>query len=203
MQRTFRAFFSLLEGGKSGILCRKQSNPQTGEIKTMKCARLTLIIVAGLACLSASAQDKPAAKKKTTGSAGASGMPMPKPAPEMKDLRDMIGTWTTEETFEPSPWMPSGGPGTGTNTVRLGPGGFTVVMDQRSKSSTGSFTGHGLLTWDPNEKVYRFAWADSMSPGVMIETGRKDGDNLVFTGEATMMGKKVSVRDEISDRTPT
>jgi len=169
----------------------------------MKCARLTLMVVAGLACLAASAQDKPAAKKRATGSAGASGMPMAKPAPEMKDLRDLVGTWTSDETFEPSPWMPSGGTGTGTNTVRLGPGGFTVIMDQRSKSSMGSFIGHGLLTWDPNEKVYRFAWADSMSPGVMIETGRKDGDNLVFTGEASMMGKKMAVRDVIGDRTPT
>ena len=58
----------------------------------MKCARLTVMLVAGLGCLAASAQDKPAAKKKSTGPAGASGMPMAKPAPEMKDLRDLIGT---------------------------------------------------------------------------------------------------------------
>ena len=42
-----------------------------------------------------------------------------------------------------------------------------------------------------------------MSPGVMIETGRKEGDNLVFTGEASMMGKKMAVKDVIADRTPT
>lgn len=130
-------------------------------------------------------------------------MPMPKPAPEMKELRELIGTWATEETMEPAPWMPSGGTGTGTNSVRSGPGGFTMIMDHRSKSAMGAFTGHGIITWDPNEKVYKMVWADSMSPGVVIETGRKEGDNFVYTGEAMMMGKKIKVKDVISDRTPT
>jgi hypothetical protein len=156
---------------------------------------LTTIIVF---CFAAFAQKEAAKKKSTSGP----GMPMAKPAAEMKDLRDMIGTWSTDEKFEPSPWMPSGGTGTGTNTVRIGPGGFTVLMEQRSKSAMGPFSGHGVLTWDPNAKAYKFVWADSMTPGVMIETGHKEGDNLVFTGETMMMGKKISVKDVISDRTP-
>ena len=41
-----------------------------------------------------------------------------------------------------------------------------------------------------------------MTPGIMIETGHKDRNNLVFTGEMQMMGKKISVKDVISDRTP-
>lgn len=170
----------------------------------MKATYWMSLIIAGLVCIAAPAQDKPqgkpAAKKAPAGSAAP---PMPKPAPEMKDLRDFIGTWSSDETFQPSPWMPSGGTGSGTNTVRSGPGGFTVLMEQRSKSAMGPFAGHGVLTWDPNEKTYKFVWADSMSPGVMIETGRKEGDNLVFTGETMMAGKKISVRDVIADRTPT
>jgi hypothetical protein len=130
-------------------------------------------------------------------------MATPKPAPEMKELRDLTGTWTTDEKFDPSPFMPSGGTGTGTNTARVGPGGFTIVMDQRSKSAMGPFTGHGVYTWDPNDKVYRFVWADSMSPGVVIGSGRKDGENLVFTSATIMMGKKVSIKDVFSDRTPS
>src|SRR5213593_4596580 len=114
--------------------------------------RLTAFLAACLMCLAAFGQEKPATKNKGTGAAGAAGMPMPKPAPEMKELRDLIGSWTTDEQFEASPWMPSGGTGTGVNTVRLGPGGFTVLMEQRSKSAMGSFTGHGVFTWDPNDK---------------------------------------------------
>jgi hypothetical protein len=165
----------------------------------MKTARLTVVVAAGLLCFAA-AQEKPAAKKRPV---GAPSMSTPRPAPEMKELRDIIGTWTSDETYEPSPWMPSGGTGAGTNIARLGPGGFTVLMEQRSKSATGSFRGHGVLTWDPNEKVYKFVWADSMTPGVIVETGRKDGDSIVYTGQTMMMGKKVSVKDVIADRTPT
>jgi len=98
--------------------------------------------------------------------------------------------------------MPGGGAGTGVNTVRLGPGGFSILMDQRSKSAMGPFVGHGVFTRDPNDKLYRFVWADSMAPGVIIETGRKEGDRLVFTGDVIMMGKKVAVKDVMSDRTP-
>jgi Protein of unknown function (DUF1579) len=165
----------------------------------MKTARFMAVLAAGFLCL-ASAQEKSAAKKKSGETAS---MQTPKPAPEMKDLREFIGTWSTDETFEPSPWMPSGGTGTGTNTVRLGPGGFTILMDQSSKSAMGPFRGHGILTWDPNEKAYKFIWADSMTPGVVTETGHKEGDTITFTGDTMMMGKKVSVKDVISDRTPT
>lgn len=166
----------------------------------MKTARLVSLIAVGCLCFAAFGQDQPAPKKKPAGGAA---MPMPKPAPEMKELRGLIGAWTTDESFEPSPWMPSGGAGSGTNTVRSGPGGFTVLMEQRSKSAMGAFSGHGVLAWDPNEKAYKWAWADSMTPGIMTSTGHKDGDNLVFTGETMMMGKKIATKDVIADRTPT
>ena len=165
----------------------------------MKRIHLTTLLAAGLLCLAASAQNKPAASKKS----GAAAAPaMPKPAAEMKELRDMIGTWASDEKFEQTPFMPAGGTGSGTNTARLGPGGFTVLMEQRSKSTMGSFSGHGVFTWDPNEKAYKFVWADSMTPGVVIETGHKEGENLVFKGETTMMGKKMALRDVMSDRSP-
>jgi len=163
----------------------------------MKTIGLTLL-AAGLLCFTASPQEKSATKKKSADA----GMSMPKPAAEMKELRVLVGTWSTDETFEPSPFMP-GGTATGTNTVRLGPGGFTVLMDQRSKSTMGPFAGHGVLTWDPNEKAYKTVWADSMAPGVTVDTGHKESDNIVYTGEVTMGGKKIATKTVISDRTPT
>lgn len=166
----------------------------------MRTLQLKTLFAAGLLCFAASAQNPPAKSKKSTAAAGPA---MPKPAAEMKDLRAMIGIWSTDEKFEPGPMMPPGGTGAGTATVRLGPGGFTVIVDQRSKNAMGSFAGHGVYTWDPNEKAYKFYWGDSMGPGVVMETGHKDGDNLVFTGEVTMEGKKIRVRDVFSDRMPT
>ena len=166
------------------------------------------VCAAGLLCLAASAQDNkaPAPKKETAAkkkSAG-SGMPaMPKPGAEMKELEGFIGTWTTDEAYEAGPMMPTAGTGTGTNRAYRGPGGFSILMNQTSKSAMGNYMGHGVLLWDANDKAYKMVWVDSMMPGVIVETGKKDGDNLVFTGETMMMGKKTSLRDVISDRTPT
>jgi len=164
----------------------------------MKTLRLMATLAVG--CSLCIAADE-SAKKKPAGSTGPT-MSMPKPAPEMKELRDMIGVWATDEKFEQTPFMPAG-TATGTNTVRLGPGGFSILMEQRSKSSMGPFAGHGVYTWDPNGNAYKFIWVDSMTPGMVVETGRKEGANLVFTGEVTMMGKKMAIKDVMSDRTPT
>ncbi len=81
-----------------------------------------------LACLCGPvlcAQDKPAAEKKTESAAAGA---LPKPAPEMKELRELIGTWSVDDAWEPSFLLPISGTGTGTVTARLGPGGFTVVI---------------------------------------------------------------------------
>ena len=163
---------------------------------------LITLFTAALLCSSAVAQETKAPKKGKSATPTASGPAMPKPAAEMKDLRALVGTGNTEETFEQTPMMPAG-TATGTNTVRLGPGGFTVLMEERSKGSLGAFSGHGVLTWDPNEKAYKTYWSDSMTPGVTVSTGHKEGDNLVYTGEVMMGGKKMSMRDVVSDRTPT
>jgi hypothetical protein len=165
-----------------------------------KIAPITSILAAGLICFAGFAQDKTA---KKPGAAPAAGMAMAKPSPEMKELRYLIGTWNTDEKFEASPMMPNGGSATGVNTVRSGPGGFSVLMEQRSKSAMGSFTGHGVMSWDPESKAYKFAWTDSMTPGMMLETGHLEGANVVFQGEVSMMGKRFTVKDVISDRMPT
>lgn len=160
-----------------------------------------LMVTAAVACFALAAQEKKAETKKKSVPAADAGMP--KPGPEMKDLRSFIGTWTSEETYEKSPMMPEGGTGTGTNTVRQGPGGFSLLMEQRSKMGPVSFWGHGVLTYDPNEKAYKMLWVDSMTPGAVVSSGHKDGDNLVYSGEMMMGGKKIKEKDVISDRTPT
>jgi hypothetical protein len=160
---------------------------------------VTTILAAGLLCLAAPAQETSASKKKTSAPAA---MAMPKPAPEMKELKALVGTWTTDEQYEAGPMGPAG-TGAGINTVRLGPGGFSILVDIRSKGSMGAFLGHGMYAWDADEKMYKGAWVDSMSPALPTQNGHKEGANLVFTGEVTMGGKKISVRDVWSDFTPT
>jgi hypothetical protein len=159
-----------------------------------------MLLLAGLCGLALCAQDKPAAKKKTESAAAGA---LPKPAPEMKELRELIGTWSYDEAWEPSFLLPNSGTGTGTVTARLGPGGFTVLMDLQVKNTMGAYRGHGMLTWDPTEKAYGMVFVDSGTPGFQILTGHKEGDNLVFTAQPVLMGKKVEIKDVISNRTPT
>ena len=162
---------------------------------------ISTIFAAALLCLAVSAQEKSADKKKPGGAMPA-GMQMPKPGPEMKDLRDLVGTWTTDETYEVSPFMPTGGTGSGTTTTRLGPGGFSILIDTRSKNAMGSFSGHGVIAWDADAKAYKFSWVDSMTPALVMETGHKEGGSIVFTGAMMMQGKKYQTKDVISDVTP-
>lgn len=158
-------------------------------------------LAAALLCTAASAQEKKTQTTKKKPVAAAATPAMPKPGPEMKEVRDLVGTWANEETYEETPMMKAG-TGSGTTRTRLQPGGFSLIMDIQSKNAMGTFWGHGMMSWDPDAKVYKFAWVESASPGLLVETGKKEGNDLVFTGEVMYMGKKCAVRDVISERTP-
>ena len=147
-----------------------------------------------------SKQGKEAGKKP-----GGQGMPMmPKPSPEIQKLiKALAGTWSVSEKTEPSEFMPQGGSGSGTDTVKAGPGGNSLVRDYRSKGPMGSFTGHSIIYWDPKRQVYGSVWCDSMSPeGCDGATGKWEGDDLVFNAEGEMMGKKIREKWAYTDIKP-
>jgi hypothetical protein len=129
---------------------------------------------------------------------------MPKPAAELKPLTDMIGTWDVEESHEPSPWMPQASKGKGVATVTKGPGGLSVITEYKSTAGPlPSFHGHGISTWDANEKVYKTVWTDVMTPGIVVSTGRKEGEQLIYNSQVQMGPQKLAVREVVSDITPT
>src|SRR5215470_10615770 len=107
-----------------------------------------------LMCVMAVAQDKgknsgaatPADKKAGSEMT----MPMAKPSPEMQKLsKIVVGTWSTTEKMEPAPLAPKGASGKGTATFKNGPGGLSLIQDYKSSGTMGSFTGHGVMWWDP------------------------------------------------------
>jgi len=125
----------------------------------------------------------------------------PKPAPEMEKLIEMwAGHWTTVEQFEPSAEMPQGKQDKGAETMRPGPGGLSLIGDYESH---GALFGHLVVTWIPQERVYKSFWLDRTQPGVSFSTGRWEGEKLVFTGVDESAGQKLAVRDTYSDITPT
>jgi hypothetical protein len=135
----------------------------------------------------------------------APGMEMPKPSPELERLsKMMVGTWSTTEKFEPSPemGMPNGGTGKGTEVIKAGPGGLSLIADYKSRGAMGSFAGHGVTYWDSKEQAYKSFWIDSMSDQAQTSTGKWEGNDLVFTGSGEMQGKKFTTVQKFTDITP-
>jgi Protein of unknown function (DUF1579) len=130
---------------------------------------------------------------------------MAKPGPEIEKVNKLLGgKWTTTEKFEPSDFMPQGGSGSGMEQMHPGPGGLSLIADYQSKPGPmGAFRGHGVMTWDPKEQAYKSYWFDNMTAGSFVETGKWEGDNLVFTGDMEMMGKKMSLRQVYTDIKPS
>ena len=172
----------------------------------MRFARTLLLVLLVIPLLGV-AQDKakPADKEKKSEKPVA-GMPSMKPSPEIQKLaRAMVGTYTTKETHEAGPFMPTGGTGTGQATFILGPGGNSIIESYQSKSGPmgGKFRGHGVVWYDAKAGGYRSVWCDSMSP--MCEVGgttKWEGDKLTGSTESEMMGKKMTYKETMSEFSP-
>ena len=123
------------------------------------------------------------------------------PAPEMKKLSALVGTWQlTEAWSEPVRWkrgayegVPGPG-GSGTLTVRPGPGGFSVLLDYDARNPMGRVTALTVLAWDPARKLYELDEIHSAFPAVLHLTGKFEGGDLVFRGKSGRTGKVGAVR---------
>jgi hypothetical protein len=171
-----------------------------------------LLVICCAVSLLAVAQDKdkkPAAPGKGKPAAESQdkakppgGMPDMKPSPEIQKLaKAMVGSYTTKETHDAGPFMPTGGTGAGEARFALGPGGFSILETYQSKAGPmgAKFRGHGVIWYDAKAGGYRGVWCDSMSPA--CETGglsKWEGDKLVGTNNTEMMGKKVSYKETMS-----
>jgi len=122
------------------------------------------------------------------------------PAPEMRKLAPLVGTWTfTERWTEPARYKRGvyegepGPGGSGTLTIALGPGGFSLIADYDARNPMGRVTARRILAWDPDRKLYELDEIHSAFPGVLHLTGRFEGGDLVFRGTDTRTGTARSV----------
>jgi hypothetical protein len=119
-----------------------------------------------------------------------------KQSPEMAKLAKMlVGTWAVDEKFEASELGP-GATGKGTEVVKAGPAGNSLIADFKAKSTMGPFSGHGVIWWDAKAGAYRSLWCDSEGPGGCdaTATGKWEGNDLVFTVNAEMPGPKGAMK---------
>ena len=128
-------------------------------------------------------------------------VPFIEPAPQMRKLAPLVGTWTfTERWAQPERYKRGAyggepGPGgSGTLTVSPGPGGFSLVADYDARNPMGHVTAHWVLAWDPARGLYELDEIHSAFPGVRHLTGRFERGDLVFRGSDEWTGAVRSIR---------
>lgn len=104
---------------------------------------------------------------------------MPKPTEAHRKLAGLAGNWTGKEILSPSPWDPNGGTATGRCQNRMAADGFVLVHDyEQVRNGTAGFHGHGVFSYDGNEKCYTLHWWDSMGMGINVFKGQLEGKTL-------------------------
>ena len=114
------------------------------------------------------------------------------PAPEMQRLSQaLVGDYDVVETHHARPGTPEWSI-TGSARYRLGPDAASVVEEYESNNPRGPFSAVAVLWWDAELAVFRHFECETGDPcGVVPDTGRWDGDSVVFTREAERNGKKL------------
>lgn len=166
----------------------------------MKHVKFGILVTAGLlaAAVAAQAQEKKEPAKKA---APEKKMEMPKPGPEVKKLSYFVGTWTSTGDMKENPFGMPAGKFTGTSKCEWFTGGYQVVCHDIGKGPMGSMHGMGILSYDPEGKMYSYYGFDST--GMAMESkGKVDGNNWVYTNDGTMGGKAYHGRYSMDTSSP-
>ena len=126
------------------------------------------------------------------------------PGSDVQNL--MLGSWSTQVRYEPSPEMPTGGTGAGTEIWRPGPGGLSVIEEYHERNRNGEFEGLGVLWWDAQAHGQRLVWCDNSNPdgcNVAKEVARWEDGSLVLKEERELSGKKRVYSEVFRDISPT
>ena len=110
-------------------------------------------------------------------------------AAEMERLKFYLGEWDYTETY------PNEEKNTGVYTSKLGPGGNSLINAFHSQGPVGDFEGLLVMTWDPQEKMYKEYVFGNDFPGALVETGQFEGDTLVYRSEIATQGATIKLRN--------
>jgi len=127
----------------------------------------------------------------------------PKPTAEHKRLGYFVGTWHSEGEMKPGPMGP-GGKMSGTDKCSWYEGGFAVVCYGDGKMPTGPMKSIGILSYNPEEKVYTYTGVDSSGMAMTtVPRGTLQGDTWTYNDESMMGGQKMKSRVIIKELSPT
>ncbi len=106
-------------------------------------------------------------------------MNMPKPTPGHFRLEELAGHWEGEETMHPSQWDPKGGTAIGRTRSWMALNGFALISDyEQERDGIITFTGHGVMSFDPKTSLYTLHWFDCMGSSPEVFVGRFNGNRL-------------------------
>jgi hypothetical protein len=124
----------------------------------------------------------------------------PQPSLANKKLGMFVGKWKDEAEMKPGPFGP-GGKMSLTETCEWFTGGFSVLCHTDTTGFMGDLKTLTILTYDPEEKVYRIYEFSSMGRSNAAK-GTVDGDTWMFDGESKMGGKVIKSRSTIKLPSP-
>ena len=106
-------------------------------------------------------------------------MEMPRTTPGHVRMEQLAGHWEGEEQMPPSPWDPKGGTAIGRTRNRVALNGFAMLSDyEQERDGVITFSGHGVLTFEPKGGLYALHWFDCMGTPPELFVGRFEGDRL-------------------------
>jgi hypothetical protein len=122
----------------------------------------------------------------------------------------LSGRWSVSVKFEPNPEMPNGFAGTGEETWRAGPGGYTVLDEERMPTPAGDVFLLGIIWWDGKTKNLqgmecnnRLPYTCDLKGALNDVTMSWDGRQFTINEWETHGGKKTLWHEVWSDITPT
>lgn len=104
----------------------------------------------------------------------------PKPGPRQKLLAKMAGDWSSSVKFYP-PGADEPVASKGEYKAEMSLGGYFLITTYKGAFGGDEFQGHGMTGYDPFEKKYTGAWADSMGPFIYQTEGQFDEAGRVYT----------------------
>ncbi|HVO80086.1 MAG TPA: DUF1579 family protein [Terriglobales bacterium] len=129
-------------------------------------------------------------------------MPMPTPAPEVKNFDFFNGKWTMEGDMKPGPMGPGGKFG-GNETCEWMEGNFFLVCHNTFESQAmGNGKGLAVMGYDSDKKVYVYNAFNSMGESERAE-GTLSGDTWTWNSESSMAGQPIKTRFVIKQTSPT
>jgi hypothetical protein len=168
---------------------------------------ITSLVAVGFFCFPARSQEdkKPAAGAGHDQAAEMQAMmKAAAPGPEHQFLAKMVGDWNAEvKFFQPDGTaMPNTSKGMMHCEMMLD-GRFLHMSYEGNVDMGGGpmpFKGAGLAGYDNTKKKYVNVWVDTMSTGMMITEGTRQGDTLTSTGKMSdpTTGKDADVKEVVT-----